>query len=215
MTTHPEQATSRDRFDPMAEALLKELLETASHAKAATRTEDAVTAALMASLIPPARTASQASSFEKAILAVALAPALADALADALVPAIVKALNTILSSKETGQEAVPKEDIDKQEGKAKFILLLNGDGILPLEPPIDMREIVVTRSHFVFSAKSRCRTKTVELPSPPPPARLNYSYFFPTAAVSALGGLYSPNCLSTCQSHCRMSSIQPCTKFRT
>ncbi len=53
MTTHPEQATSRDRFDPMAEALLKELLETASHAKAAARTEDAVTTALMASLIPP------------------------------------------------------------------------------------------------------------------------------------------------------------------
>jgi hypothetical protein len=123
MTTHPEQATSRDRFDPMAEALLKELLETASHAKAATRTEDAVTTALMASLIPPARTASQASSFEKAILAVALAPALADALApalaDALVPALVKALNTILSSKETGQEAVPKEEIDKQEGKKR------------------------------------------------------------------------------------------------
>ena len=102
MTTHPEQATSRDRLDPMVEALMKELLESAAHAKATSGTEDAITASLMASLIPPARTASQAS-FEKAILAVALAPALADALApalaDALVPAIVKALNTIVSSK--------------------------------------------------------------------------------------------------------------------
>ena len=122
MTTHPEQA-AQDRIDPMVEALLKELLETASHPKAASGTEDAVTAALMASLIPPARTVSQASSFEKAVLAAALAPALADALApalaDALVPALVKALNTIVSPKETGQEAVPKEDSDKQEGKKR------------------------------------------------------------------------------------------------
>jgi len=123
MTTHPEQATSRDRIDPMIEALMKELLESASYAKATSGTEDAITATLMASLISPARTASQASSFEKAVLAVALAPALADALApalaDALVPAIVKALNTIISPKETGQESVSKEDIDKQEGKKR------------------------------------------------------------------------------------------------
>jgi len=109
MTTHPEQATSRDRFDPMMEALMKELLESALHPKAASGTEDAVTAALMASLIPPSR---NASSFEKAVLAVALAPALADALApalaDALVPALVKALNTIVSSKDTGQEEEKK-----------------------------------------------------------------------------------------------------------
>ena len=68
MTTHPEQATSRDRLDPMVEALIKELLETASHPKAAVRTEDAVTTALMASLISPARAVSQASSFEKSYL---------------------------------------------------------------------------------------------------------------------------------------------------
>jgi hypothetical protein len=123
MTTHPEQTTSQDRLDPMVEALMKELLETAWHPKAASGTEDAVTAALMASLIPPAHTVSQASSFEKAVLAVALAPALADALApalaDALVPALVKALNTIVSPKETGQEAGSREDMDKQEGKKR------------------------------------------------------------------------------------------------
>ncbi len=120
MTTNPEQA-ARDRIDPMVEALLKELMETASYPKAASGTEDAVTAALMASLISPARTVSQASSFEKVILAAALAPALADALApalaDALAPAILKALNTIVSPRETGRESAPKEDTDKQEGK--------------------------------------------------------------------------------------------------
>ncbi len=121
MTTNPEQA-ARDRMDPMVEALLKELMETASYPKAASGgTEDAVTAALMASLISPARTISQASSFEKVILAAALAPALADALApalaEALAPAIVKALNTMVSPKETSQAPVSKEDSDKQEGK--------------------------------------------------------------------------------------------------
>ena len=77
----------------------------------------------MASLIPSARTISQASSFEKVILAIALAPALADALApalaEALAPAIVKALDTIASPKETGQEAVSKEDSDKQKEKKR------------------------------------------------------------------------------------------------
>ncbi len=113
MTTNSGQATAQDRIDPMVEALIKGLIETASHPKAALPTEDAITAALMASLIPPARTAAQISSFEKAILAAALAPALAaalaPALAEALVPAIEKALNTIVSPKETGQESVSKE----------------------------------------------------------------------------------------------------------
>ena len=123
MTTHPEQETSRDRIDPMVEALLKELLESTSSPKAASGTEDAITAALMASLISPAHTLSQASSFDKAILAVALAPALADALApalaDALVPAIVKALDTIGSPKETRQESASREDTEKHEEKKR------------------------------------------------------------------------------------------------
>ena len=115
MTTNPGQATFQDRIDPMVEALIKELLENASHPKAASRTEDAIEAALaeafMASLIPPAGTVSQASSFDKAILAEALAPALAEALA----PAIVKALDTLVSPKETSQESGSKERSDKQE----------------------------------------------------------------------------------------------------
>jgi len=123
MTTNSGQATSQDRIDPLVEALIKGLLETASHPKAASRTEDAITAALteafMASLISPARTVSEASSFDKAILAAALAPALAEALApalaEALAPAIVKALDTLVSPKETGQESGSKERSDRQE----------------------------------------------------------------------------------------------------
>jgi len=101
----------------MVEALIKELLETASG------TEDAVTTALRASLISPAYGVSQASSFEKVILAVALAPAIADALApalaEALAPAVVKALNTIVSPGEARQESASKEDTDKQERKKR------------------------------------------------------------------------------------------------
>jgi hypothetical protein len=119
MTTNSGQATFQDRIDPMVEALIKELLETASHPKAASRTEGAITAALMTSLISPARTVSQASSFDKAILAEVLAPALAEALApalaEALAPAIVKALDTLVSPKETGQESGSKEGSDRQE----------------------------------------------------------------------------------------------------
>jgi hypothetical protein len=124
MTTTSGQAPIQDRIDPLVEALIKELIETASHPKAASRTEDALTAALtdavMASLIPPAGTVSQASSFEKAVLAAALAPALAEALApalaEALAPAIVKALETLVSPKETSQESGSQEGSDKQEG---------------------------------------------------------------------------------------------------
>ena len=116
MTTHPEQA-AQDRINTMVEALIKELLETASG------TEDAVTTALRASLISPAYGVSQASSFEKVILAVALAPAIADALApalaEALAPAVVKALNTIVSPGEARQESASKEDTDKQERKKR------------------------------------------------------------------------------------------------
>ena len=114
MTTNSGQATFQDRIDPLVEALMKGLLETASHPKAASRTEDAIEAALaeafMTSLIPPAGSVSQASSFDKAILAAALAPALAEALA----PAIAKALDTLGSPKETGQESGSKESSSKQ-----------------------------------------------------------------------------------------------------
>ncbi len=122
MTTNSGQAPIQDRIDPMVEALIKGLIGTASHPKAASRTEGAITAALaeafLESLIPPAGTVSQASSFEKAVLAAALAPALAEALApalaEALAPAIVKALNALVSPKETSQQSVSREGSGKQ-----------------------------------------------------------------------------------------------------
>src|SRR5215469_12371217 len=107
MTTNSGQAPLQDRVDPLVETLIKGLLENASHPKAGLRTEDAIEAALteafMASLISPARSVSQASSFDKAILAAALAPAIAEA------------LDTLVSQKETSQESVPKEGSDRQE----------------------------------------------------------------------------------------------------
>jgi siroheme synthase (precorrin-2 oxidase/ferrochelatase) len=97
----------------MIEALVKEIIETTSHVKAAAKTEDALTTALteafMSSLIPPAPAVSQPSPLEIAVLSAALAPSLAatlaPALADALAPAIVKALNTIVAQRKAGQEA--------------------------------------------------------------------------------------------------------------
>jgi hypothetical protein len=123
MTTNSGQAPIQDRIDPLVEALMKGLIGTVSHPKAVSRTDDAIEAALaeafMASLIPPAGTVSQVSSFDKAILAAALAPAraeaLAPALAEALAPAIVKALDTLVSPKETSQESGSKERSGKQE----------------------------------------------------------------------------------------------------
>ena len=123
MTTRSGQTPAQDRTDPIIEALIKELIETTSHPKATSRTEDAITAALleasMASLTSSERTESQAS-LETAVFAAALAPALAEALApvlaEALTPALVKALNEILSAKKTAQEPAPKKGSTKQEG---------------------------------------------------------------------------------------------------
>src|SRR5712692_6328450 len=107
MTTNSGQATFQDRIDPMVEALIKELLETASHPKAASRTEGAITAALteafMASLISPARAVSQASSFDKAILAAAMKQA------------ILKALETLVSTKKRVKKTGYKKRFDMQE----------------------------------------------------------------------------------------------------
>ena len=88
MTTNSGQTSTRERIDPMLETLIKGLIETGSYPKAASRTEDAVTAALteayMVSLITPERAESQVSPFKTAILAAALAPAIAEVLAPKL-----------------------------------------------------------------------------------------------------------------------------------
>lgn len=123
MTTSPEQTTTRDRKDPVAEALIKGLIGTALHPKAGTWKEDVIRVslidALIASLIPTKRTALQESSLEIVVLAEALAPALAQALAptlaEALVPAIEKALNNIISAQEISQEPAYQQGPSEQE----------------------------------------------------------------------------------------------------
>ena len=109
MTTNPGRAPAHNGIDPIVEALIKDLFESVSHFKAGPRTEEALTEALIASLISPKGSATQASPVEIAILAAALAPALAEALApslaEALTPAIINALNSLVSSKEGSQEA--------------------------------------------------------------------------------------------------------------
>ena len=123
MTTNSGQTSTRERIDPMLETLIKGLIETGSYPKAASRAEDAVTAALteayMVSLITPAGAESQVSPFKTAMLAATLAPALAEvlapALAEALAPAIVTALNNIVSQRKTGQESASSESSDRQQ----------------------------------------------------------------------------------------------------
>jgi hypothetical protein len=114
MTTNSGQAASQDRIDPVFEALIKELLETGSKPKAASRAGGAVTADLVEALmVALARTTSQASPIERALIAEALVPALAEALApalaEALAPAIVTALDNIISPKKTSQESASSE----------------------------------------------------------------------------------------------------------
>ena len=119
MTTNYGQSTAQDRMDPMLEALFKEMTQTGTYPKAASRTEDAAVAqALMATL---ARTVSQASPYERALIVATLAPALAEALAptlaEALAPALVSALNNMAASNKTGQESDSSDGSDKQEGQ--------------------------------------------------------------------------------------------------
>jgi hypothetical protein len=122
MTTNSGQAAGQDRLDPVLEALFKEMIETGSHPKAASRAEDAVMAAQTEALmVTLARTVSQASPFERTLLVAALAPALAEALApvlaEALAPALVTALSNMAAAKKTSQESASSEGSDKQEGE--------------------------------------------------------------------------------------------------
>ena len=121
MTANSKQGF-RDSVDPMLDAFIKELLDAGSNPKAASRAQDAVTAApaeaLMAAL---ARTISQASPFERAFFVAALAPALAEALApalaEALAPAIVTTLSNMASQKKSSQQSASSEGSGKQKGE--------------------------------------------------------------------------------------------------
>jgi len=117
MTTNAGQAATQDPLDAALEALLKELSETGSQPKAALRAEDAVKAALDETLlVAMARTVSQASPFERAVLVAVLAPAIAEALApalaEALAPALATALSNMATAKKTSQESASSGDFD-------------------------------------------------------------------------------------------------------
>ena len=119
MTTNYGQAASQNRIDPMLEELFKEMIQTGSYPKAASRTEDAAVAqALMVTMV---RTVSQASPYERALIVATLAPALAEALApalaEALAPALMSALNNMAASNKAGQESGSGDRSDRQEGQ--------------------------------------------------------------------------------------------------
>jgi hypothetical protein len=113
MATNFGQAPMQGSTDQMFDALIKEMIETGSSSKATSRTDEAVTAALAKAVMTDlARTVSQASPFERALLVSVLAPALAEALA----PALVDALSNMAASQKTGQESASGGDSDRQEG---------------------------------------------------------------------------------------------------
>src|ERR1700730_15773726 len=117
MTTNYGQSAAQDRMDPMLEALFKEMTQTGSYPKAASRAEDAAMAqALMETL---KNTISQASPYERALIVATLAPALAEALApvlaEALAPALVSALSNMAASNKSSQESGSSDGSDRQE----------------------------------------------------------------------------------------------------
>jgi hypothetical protein len=131
MTTNSVQAAIQDRIDPVLEAMIKGLIEATSRPKSSSRAADPVTMALSEALVadlmksstlPPllARTISQVSPFEVALLAPALAEALTEALAPALAEALAPAIVTVLSNmasaetEKTSQESTSNEGSDKQ-----------------------------------------------------------------------------------------------------
>ena len=121
MTTNSKQGGIQETGDPVVDALLKELIDTGSHPKAAAQAQEIVTAASAQALtMAVARTISHASPFERAFIVATLAPALAEALApalaEALAPALVKALNEIASAKQPGPPSPSSEGSGEQQG---------------------------------------------------------------------------------------------------
>ena len=121
MKTNPGQSTEQSSIDPIVEALIKELIGSASYQKSSMRSEDKITAALaeayMASLKPSAQAATP--SLETVVLAEALAPVLAEALApvlaEELAPALVKALSKMPDILAGKQEPVAKKGAGRQD----------------------------------------------------------------------------------------------------
>src|SRR5215472_17620155 len=119
MTNTSVQAAIHERVDPVLEAIIKGLVETAAYPERQAQPEDALTEALTEALVVALMTPSvqrtgkqplsQLSAFGAA-LASALAAALAPALAESLTPAIVQALsNMATSAQKPGQEKTGQE----------------------------------------------------------------------------------------------------------
>src|SRR5437763_1425948 len=109
MTQTSLQTTIHERVEPVLEALISGLVESASRPKTEALTKDVVmTLALVEALKRPpsprwARPGAEVTLFGT-VLASALAAALAPALAQALTPAIVQALVTGAPTEKPGQE---------------------------------------------------------------------------------------------------------------
>jgi len=114
MTSNSGQATNQDAG---YEALIRELMGSGSHPKAASQSRDAVPPALAEALTA---TLFQASAYEKALLVAVLAPALAEALAptlaEALAPALVTALSNMAAAKKSDQQEHSGNGSDRPEG---------------------------------------------------------------------------------------------------
>ena len=135
MTNTSVQAAIHDRIDPVLEAIIKGLVESAAHPEMSEQTDDAVMQALTGALLvalmtPPAprppSPAVEITPFAQA-LASALATALAPAIAETLTPKIVDALSNMAAGEKekraqeqagqekTGQEAASGEGSQQQE----------------------------------------------------------------------------------------------------
>jgi hypothetical protein len=123
MTQTSLQTTIHERVEPVLEALISGLVETAPRSKTEALTKDAVmTLALVGALMRPpsprwAKPRTEVTLFGT-VLASALAAALAPALAQALTPAIVQALVTKTSTEKPGQEK-PSQESASSEGSEK------------------------------------------------------------------------------------------------
>ena len=129
MTNTSVQAAIHDRIDPVLEAIIKGLIESASHPEMSAETDDAVTQALtealMVALITPPSTRPSKPAAEitpfGATLASALATALAPALAETLTPAIVDTLSKMASAEKerSAQERPGQEKASQESALAK------------------------------------------------------------------------------------------------
>jgi hypothetical protein len=110
MSTHPKHTATHNLIDPMLETLIKEMIETESHPKGASKADEIFTTTQAEALKEAISNAiSQASEYERALWIATLAPALAESLApilaEALTPALITALSNMPATRKTGNES--------------------------------------------------------------------------------------------------------------